>query len=460
MTDYDMEIPELNPDIGLHLVNFLNGIDASNFLEVVNNCSQFLSIATASDRLFIEIMKKFDGRTRILLPAEIYGNYLQDCEILDDKLVPFENHNPSVIQPVQRLFVHPCFSVEGFGVLCKAYRTPLFQYYSRILPFNTDLYCADFGLIDYQLYNETISSERDLNVYEKKFFKTSTYFTKENNDFGPISNAFVNNIDDFRYNLATRFFSLQWLETIDFSKFAIVGSCVLNSLCRSPFGDTKKQDINLIYPARSCLDFEMAVLNVITKLKKMQPMHLKHEIIVEKISGSLHYYISLPCGVKLNFYYTSAEKSKNPLSHVLHNFDMDICQVAFIGVTIMSTFAFLQALATKSFLVYSLHAESSNNVCTRIAKYCERGFTLLEPINFDGDFKILMKQAVVPLYRMESHDYIDDDGELQSAITEYWQRPERNIDTYQVQEAFLAGVYPQTLDKHNYINDKTTIPPL
>ncbi|CAF2240609.1 unnamed protein product [Rotaria magnacalcarata] len=331
MTDYDMEIPELNPDIGLHLVNFLNGIDASNFLEVVNNCSQFLSIATASDRLFIEIMKKFDGRARILLPAEIYGNYLQDCEILDDKLVPFENHNPSVIQPVQRLFVHPCFSVEGFGVLCKAYRTPLFQYYSRILPFNTDLYCADFGLIDYQLYNETISSERDLNVYEKKFFKTSTYFTKENNEFGPISNAFVNNIDDFRYNLATRFFSLQWLETIEFSKFAIVGSCVLNSLCRSPFGDTKTQDINLIYPARSCLDFEMAVLNVIIKLKKMQPMHLKHEIMVEKISGSLHYYISLPCGVKLNFYYTSAEKSKNPLSHVLHNFDMDICQVAFIG---------------------------------------------------------------------------------------------------------------------------------
>jgi hypothetical protein len=108
----------------------------------------------------------------------------------------------------------------------------------------------------------------------------------------------------------------------------------------------------------------------------------------------------------------------------------------------MSTFAFLQALATKSFLVYSLHAESSNNVCTRIGKYCERGFTLLEPINFDGDFNILMKQAVVPLYRMERHDYIDDDGELQSAIREYWQRPEHNIDTYQVQEAFLAAVYP------------------
>ncbi|CAF4056797.1 unnamed protein product [Rotaria magnacalcarata] len=262
MTDYDMEIPELNPDIGLHLVNFLNGTDASKFLEVVNNCSQFVSIGTASDRLFVEIMKKSDGRARILLPAKIYGNYLQDCEILDDKLVPFENHNPSVIQPAQRL--------------------------------------------------------------------QHVFYQRKNNEFSPISNAFVNNIDDFRYNLATRFFSLQWLETIDFSKFAIVGSCVLNSLCRSPFGDTKKQDINLIYPARSCLDFEMAVLNVITKLKKMQPMHLKHEIMVEKISGSLHYYISLPCGVKLNFYYTSAEKSKDPLSHVLHNFDMDICQVAFI----------------------------------------------------------------------------------------------------------------------------------
>ncbi|CAF4561960.1 unnamed protein product [Rotaria socialis] len=390
MTDCDMEIPELNADIGLNLVNFLNGTDTSNFLEVVNNCSQFLSIATATDRMLVEIMKKFRGPERILLPAETYENYLQDCEILDDKLVPFENHNPSIIQPVQ----------------------------------------------------------------------PSTYFTKENNEFGPISNAFVNNIDDFRYNLATRFFSLRWLETIDFSKFAIVGSFVLNSLCRSPFGDTKKQDINLIYPARSCLDFEMVVLNVITKLQKVHPVHLKHEIMVEKISGSLHYYISLPCGVKLNFYYTPAEKSKNPLSHVLHNFDMDICQVAFIGVTIMSTFAFLQALATKSFLVYSLYAESSNDVCTRIEKYCERGFTLLEPINFDGDFKVLMKQAVIPLYPMERHDYVDDDGELQSVITEYWQRPERNIDTYQVQEAFLAAAYPQTLVKHNYINDKTTIPPL
>ncbi|CAM4840983.1 unnamed protein product [Rotaria magnacalcarata] len=183
---------------------------------------------------------------------------------------------------------------------------------------------GDIGL---HLYNETISSERDLNVYEKKFFKTSTYFTKENNEFGPISNAFVNNIDDFRYNLATRFFSLQWLETIDFSKFAIVGSRVLNSLCRSPFGDTKEQDINFIYPARSCLDFEMAMLNGIAKLQKMQPMRLKHEFMVEKISGSLYYYISLSCGVKLNFYCTPAEKSKNPLSHVLHNLDMDIYQI-------------------------------------------------------------------------------------------------------------------------------------
>ncbi|CAF1686492.1 unnamed protein product, partial [Rotaria magnacalcarata] len=114
------------------------------------------------------------GPERISLPAETYENYLQDCEILDDKLVPFENHNPSLIQPVQRLFVHQCFSIEGFGALCKAYRTPLFQCYSRILPFNTDLYCADFGLIDYQLYNETINSERDLNVYEKNFFKSKT----------------------------------------------------------------------------------------------------------------------------------------------------------------------------------------------------------------------------------------------------------------------------------------------
>ena len=82
---------------------------------------------------------------------------------------------------------------------------------------------------------------------------------------------------------------------------------------------------------------------------------------------------------------------------------------------------------------------------------------MLEPINFDGDFHMLMKQAHVPLYRIEHRDYIDDDGELQSGIAEYWRHPQHNIDTFQVQEAFMTAVCPQTLDSYNYRDDKTTI---
>lgn len=102
----------------------------------------------------------------------------------------------------------------------------------------------------------------------------------------------------------------------------------------------------------------------------------------------------------------------------------------------------MQALATKCFITYSLHAETTKNVCTRIAKYCARGFYLLEPIHFDGNFDILMEQNEVPLYRYERREFIDEEGEVQIATTEYWRRSARNIDTFQLQESFIATVYP------------------
>jgi hypothetical protein len=101
-------------------------------------------------------------------------------------------------------------------------------------------------------------------------------------------------------------------------------------------------------------------------------------------------------------------------------------------------------LATKSFIIYSLHAEVPKNVCTRIAKYCARGFHLLEPMNFDGDYDVLMKQTNIPLYRCEHRPYIDEEGEVQIATIEHWRRHARNIDIFRLQEAFMAAVCPQT----------------
>ena len=138
------------------------------------------------------------------------------------------------------------------------------------------------------------------------------------------------------------------------------------------------------------------------------------------------------------------------------NYSVDACEDAeFIGIIffllgdrIISTFAFLQAVATRTFVVYSLHAEARKDVCNRIQKYCARGFCLLEPHTFDGDFDELTQQCEVPLHRIERKDYLDEDGEPQTAWTEFWRRAPKNIDTFNLQEAFVNQVYTQSEEYH------------
>ena len=117
----------------------------------------------------------------------------------------------------------------------------------------------------------------------------------------------------------------------------------------------------------------------------------------------------------------------------------------FVGDKILSTFAFLQALATRSFIVYSLHAESPKHLCTRIEKYCNRGFNLLEPVDFDGNFASLVTQEEIPLYRVESHHYVDDDGEIHIATKEFRRSLLHNIDTFRLQEKFMHMACPELL---------------
>jgi hypothetical protein len=117
----------------------------------------------------------------------------------------------------------------------------------------------------------------------------------------------------------------------------------------------------------------------------------------------------------------------------------------FLGDKVVSTFPFLEALATKSFIVYTLHAESPKHVCTRAAKYCNRGFNFLEPIDFDGDFDSLMEQEEIPLYRVEHHQYIDEDGEIQISTKEFCRMLPHNVDTFRLQEKFMSMVCPELL---------------
>ena len=293
-------------------------------------------------------------------------------------------------------------------------------------------------------------------------FLVSANFNKSDNRNGFSSIRFVRTVEEFKQNLASRFSADAWLGAIDFSKWMLVGGCVLNALCQSPFSDTNQQDVNLVYCVNDIVDFKKSIEIIVNDLDKMASQGLQKEIKLEKIPGTSSYNVFLPCHVRLNFTWTSIGNSKNPLSHILHNFDMDICQVAFsgksisfndffityasfVGHKIVSTFPFLQAIATKSFIVYSLHAQSPKHLCTRIAKYCNRGFSLLEPIDFDGDCDFLMAQEEIPLHRIEHQQYIDDDGETRTATREICRGFLENIDTFRLQDKFMRMVCPQLL---------------
>jgi hypothetical protein len=115
------------------------------------------------------------------------------------------------------------------------------------------------------------------------------------------------------------------------------------------------------------------------------------------------------------------------------------------GNKIISTFPFLPALATRSFIVYTLHANSPTHLCTRVTKYCNIGFDLLSPINFDGNFESIMTQEATPLYRIEHQHYIDEDGKIHVATKTYCRPFVHNVDTFRLQEKFMSMVCPQLL---------------
>ena len=168
-------IVELNQDVGCHLLTFLDGIDATNFIEAVSNSKQFGSIVKTSDYHFIELIKVFCGHQRILLSRALFERFTDECEIDDERLIVVSKRYSSVMEPSERLYIHPCFSIQGFSKLCQAYKTSLFKCYCRLLPLNTVCYSADFGLLDYEWYGHTIGSERMLNDHEKNLFKGNNY---------------------------------------------------------------------------------------------------------------------------------------------------------------------------------------------------------------------------------------------------------------------------------------------
>ena len=189
------------------------------------------------------------------------------------------------------------------------------------------------------------------------FILVNKYFNKNENRSCLSNLTFVKTMKEFKQNLAVRFASNVWLDAIDFSKLVIVGECVLNTLCRSPFLDTKQQDINLVYYRNDILDFKKSIGLVVNNLKKLVSQDIRNQIKIERIPGTPDYNVFLPCHLRLNFTGTNIGNSKYPLSHILHNFDMDICQVVFTGKSTVLAKIIRSLFIEKAFLIVYYYRE-------------------------------------------------------------------------------------------------------
>ena len=165
-------IVPLNQVIGHHLLSFLEGIDAVNFLAAVDDSEQFGSTAQTSDYAFLQSIKVFRGHGKLFLCRALFEIYQDNYDLDENRWVLVPKHYSPFMQPRVRLFVHPCFSVDGFRILTKCYKTPLFECYCRLLSFNTAIYGADFGLLNYESHIHTALPARTLNNHENKLFKS------------------------------------------------------------------------------------------------------------------------------------------------------------------------------------------------------------------------------------------------------------------------------------------------
>jgi hypothetical protein len=108
---------ELNQVVGSHLLSFLEEVDATNFIEAVNNSRQFWCIAKSLDQHFIKLINTFLGQQRILLPRALFESYTGELQIDEENLIVFSKRYSWVRQPCERLYIHPSFSFQGFASL-------------------------------------------------------------------------------------------------------------------------------------------------------------------------------------------------------------------------------------------------------------------------------------------------------------------------------------------------------
>jgi hypothetical protein len=164
------KIVALNQDIGYLLIKYLKGLDVINFMEAVNGSEQFKVIEMSEEHFFYKMFMKIVKEEKVKINVPYLDFYLDTCSIDEEEYLSPERYDRGEA-PRLRLFIHSTFTVEAFENFCCTYKTPSFQCYSRLLPFNTHTYAGNLILVDYFNYKHLIGCTRELNIHEQTLFK-------------------------------------------------------------------------------------------------------------------------------------------------------------------------------------------------------------------------------------------------------------------------------------------------
>ena len=142
-----------------------------------------------------------------------------------------------------------------------------------ILPFITiSIYHLSFSVyrftlrLTYLIFYAISREETVKKVSMSVILVVNAYFNKNEDQNCWWNMTIVRAMTEFKQNFSTCLSLDVRLEATDFSKWTVVGGCVLNGLCQSRFPDTKEQDVNLVYYVNDILDFQKSIDITVKKL--------------------------------------------------------------------------------------------------------------------------------------------------------------------------------------------------
>lgn len=247
-------------------------------------------------------------------------------------------------------------------------------------------------------------------------FSSSTNSMHRNN----INNkqCLINNFNEFSQELTNRFYYNKWKDLINWDHFVLAGGSALKCILKNTFiSNNSDHDIDLFAYRLTKYEFYEQVRKfssrncefTIEYFCRDQRHYDYNKFLVHTAVLNFDLNGDDPQIVKLQFIW----RSQSTPESILNNFDLDCCQVAFIGdnenhkAKCLCTFAFIQSISTETMICYKLinnKLDLRKNI-NRICKYAKRGFNkLLIPKGFninilserefmnEKDYQMLVKQ--------------------------------------------------------------------